>query len=72
MICMCCSEANNKHLKPCDPNKPSTHIRYLDNSANNLYGHSLMQLLPIEILDWVNSKNFNVDNYSYNRSRGCS
>ena len=32
--------------------------------ANNLYGHSLMQLLPTEILDWVNPKDLNLNNYS--------
>ena len=39
---------------------------YLD--ANNLHRHFMMQLLPIEILDWVNPKDFNLDKYSNDSS----
>ena len=70
MIWVCYSEANNKLLKLYYLSKPSTYIAYLDASANSLYGHSLMQLLPIEILDWVNPKKFNVDHNYHNSSRG--
>ena len=42
---------------------------YLD--ANNLYGHSMIQLLPIEMLDWDNLKIFNWGNYSDNGSKRC-
>ena len=38
---------------------------------NNLYGHSMMQLLPTEILDWVYPKDFNPGNYSNNSPVGC-
>ena len=31
----------------------------------------MTQLLPTEILDWVNSKDFNLDNYSNNSLIGC-
>ena len=31
----------------------------------------MMQLLPIEILDWVDPKNINLDNYSDNGSKEC-
>ena len=30
-----------------------------------------MQLLPTEILDWVNPKDFNLDNYSNDSTLGC-
>ena len=43
------SEANNKLLKFYNANKPITNIIYLD--ANNLYRHSMIQLLPTGILD---------------------
>ena len=36
------------------------HHMYLD--TNNLYGHFIMQILPTEILDWINSKEFNLHN----------
>ena len=31
----------------------------------------MMQLLPTEILDWVNSKDFNLDNCSNDSLIGC-
>ena len=45
-----------------DSNKPTSHTIYLD--GNNSHGHSIMQILPTEILAWVNSKDFNLDHYS--------
>ena len=63
------AEANNKFLKSYDADKPNSYIKYLD--TNNLYGHFMMQLLPTEILYWVNSKNFNLDNYFNNSPIGC-
>ena len=69
MICKNYAEANNKFLKSYDANKCTWYIIYLD--ANNLYGHSMMQLLSTEILDWVNPKDFNLDNYSNNSPIGC-
>ena len=54
IICKSCREVNNKLLKPNDPSKPSTIDVCLN--ANNLYGHSIMQLLATEILDWANHK----------------
>ena len=30
----------------------------------------MIKLLPIETLDWTNPKNFNLDNYSDNGSKG--
>ena len=63
------SEANNKFLKSYDANKPTSYFIYL--CTNNLYEHSMMQLLPTEILDWVNPKDFNLDNYSNSSPIGC-
>ena len=48
------TEANNKFLESHDDNKPTSNFIYLD--ANNLYEHSMMQLLPTEILDRINPK----------------
>ena len=31
----------------------------------------MIKLLPIEILDWVNSKDFNLDNFSDDSPVGC-
>ena len=42
---------------------------YLD--AINLYGHSMLQLQPTEILDWVNPKDFNLDHCSYRSIISC-
>lgn len=63
-ICKGSAEANNKFLKTCNANKANSYIIYLD--ADKSYGHFMMQLLPTEILDWVNPKDCNLDNfYSY-------
>ena len=42
---------------------------YLD--TNYLHGDSLIQLLPTEMLDWVNPKDFNLDNYSNYSTMAC-
>ena len=65
MICKWYAEASNEFPKSYIANKPTPYIIYLD--ANDLYGHSMMQLLPTEIF-WVNPKDFNLDNYSDNYS----
>ena len=62
MICKEYCEANTKFLKSDGANKPSSYIIYLD--SNDLYRHFMMQFLPTEMLDWVNPKDFNLDNYS--------
>ena len=49
MICKGYAGANNNFLKSYNDNKPTSYIIYLD--ANNLYGYSMMQLSPTEILD---------------------
>ena len=63
------AEANNEFLKYHNANKPTSYIIYLD--TNNLNGHSLMELLLTEILDQVNPKDFNLDNYSNDSPIGC-
>ena len=64
------AEANNKFLKWHDANnKPTSYIIYLD--VSNLYEHSMMQPLSTEILDWVNQKDLNLDNYSNDCPIGC-
>ena len=56
MICKGYAEANNKFLKSYDANKPTSYIKYLD--TGNSYEHSMIQLLPTTVLDWVNTKDF--------------
>ena len=50
-------EDSNKFSKSFHPKKPTSYIKYLD--TNTLHRHSMMQLLPNEILDWVNPEKFN-------------
>ena len=68
-ICKGYAEPNKKFWKSYDANKPTPYVIYLD--ANNLYGHSMMQFLPTDILDRVNPKDFNLDNYSDKGPIGC-
>ena len=44
-ISMICNDYSN-------PSEPLTHFVHLD--ANDLCGYSVIQLFPIEILNWVN------------------
>ena len=69
MTCKGCTEANNKFLISYNANKPSSYIIYSD--TNNLYGHSISVGRPTEIFDWVNPKNFNLDNCSNDSPIGC-
>ena len=69
MICKGYAENNNKFLKSHDSYKPTSHIMYLD--TDNLYGHSMMQLMPTEMLNWVNPKGFNLNKYSNGSTVGC-
>ena len=61
MICKRYNEANNKLLKSYNANKPTSYTIYF--VADDLYGHSMRQLLPTEILDLANPKGFNLDSY---------
>lgn len=45
------AKANNSQVEDYDPEKPSSHILYLD--ANNLYGWAMSQALPIRDFQWV-------------------
>ena len=45
------AEANNKYMKNCNKEKPSTYIQYLD--ANNLYGWAMSQKLPTHGFKWM-------------------
>lgn len=54
------SKANNKYMHDYDPNSESKYLIYLD--ANNLYGYSMMEYLPINDFKWADANQFNVDN----------
>ena len=69
MICEGCTETNNKCFKFYNLAKPISCIIYLE--ASNLYGHSMMQLPPTEVPEWVNLKDFDLDNYSSNLQIVC-
>ncbi|XP_031619421.1 uncharacterized protein LOC116338364, partial [Contarinia nasturtii] len=51
------SKANNKYINDYDATKESKYIMYLD--ANNLYGYSMMEYLPLNGFKWTNVKKFN-------------
>ena len=66
------SKANNKHMKNFDKNKESSCIQYFD--ANNLYGWTMSQPLPVSGFKWIENKsNFTSDfmlNYNENSDEG--
>lgn len=53
-------KANNKYMADHDSTKDSSYIIYLD--ANNLYGWSMMQSLPLDSFKWGNPYEFNCNN----------
>ena len=63
------AEVSNKFSKSYYAKKLTSYIKYLD--ANNLYKHSTIKLLPTQIPDWANPKDFNLNNYSKDSSLGC-
>ena len=69
MICKDYAEFNNEFLKLCDASKPTSYIIYFH--ANSFFGYSMMQLLPTEILDLANPKDFSLDNYSNDIPTSC-
>ena len=57
---MICKGYAKQKIKFYDANKPTSYSICFD--GNNLYGHSMIQLLTTEILDCINPKYFNLDN----------
>ena len=45
------------------------HIIYLD--ANNLYGYVMPKVLPTSGFKWTDPKEFDVNKYTSNSSKGC-
>ena len=63
------SKANNKYLKSYDPKQESKHIIYLD--TINLYGYSMSKFPLTSGFKWIDPKEFNLNKYSSNNSKGC-
>ena len=63
------SKANNKDLKSYDPKEESKHIIYLD--AYHLYHYTMSKFLPESGFKWIDPKEFDLDNYTSNSSKGC-
>ena len=66
------AKASNKYMKNHDKSIESSYVMYLD--ANNLYGWSMSQKLPVNGFKWVNDlSRFNEDvmkNYNENSNIG--
>ena len=63
------SKAYNKYLKFYNTKQESKHIIYLE--ANNLYGYAMSKFLPRSEFKWVDLKEFDLNKYSTNSSKGC-
>ena len=59
------SKINNKHFKSYD-SKPELHL-----DANNLYGYAMCKFLPTSGFKWIDPKEFELNKYSSNSSKGC-
>ena len=42
---------------------------YLD--TNKLYSYTMSKFLPTKRVKWIDPKEFNLDKYAYNSSKGC-
>ena len=66
------TEVNKKYMKNYDKNKESSYIQYLD--ANDLYGWTMSQKLPVDSLKWKNTMlKFNeefIKNYDEDSDKG--
>ena len=63
------SKANNKSLKSYNPKQELKHIIYVD--TNNLYGYAMSKFLPTRGFKWIDQKEFDLNKYSSNSSKGC-
>ena len=63
------SKDNNKYLESYDPKDESKHIIYLH--ANNLYSYVMSKFLPTSKLKWIDAKEFDLNKYTSNSSKGC-
>ena len=63
------SKANSKYLKSYDQKQESKHFTYLD--ANNLYDYAMSKFLPTSGFTWIDSKEFDLNKYTSNISKGC-
>ena len=63
------SKAKNKYLKSYDPKQESKHVIYLD--VNNLYTIAMSKFLPTSGLKWIASKEFDLNKYTSNSTKGC-
>ena len=66
------AKTNNKYMEKYDRNEESSYIQYLD--ANNLYGWTMSQKLPVNDFKWINdvseiNEEF-IKNYDENNDKG--
>ena len=63
------SRANNKYLKSYDLKQESKHIIYSD--VNSFYGYAMSEFLPTSEFRWKDMKEFDLNKYTSNSSKGC-
>ena len=62
------SKRNYKHLKYYDPKEESKHIYIY---TNNLYSCAISRFLPTSEVKWIDPKEFDLNKYTRNSSKGC-
>ena len=64
------SNVSKKYLILYDPKQESHHLLYLD--TNNLYVYAMSEFLPTGRFKWIDPKEFDVNKYTCNSSKGCA
>ena len=63
------SKASNKYLKSYHRKQESKHI--VSSRTNNLHGYAMSKFLPTSDFKWIDPKEFDLNKYTSNSSRGC-
>ena len=63
------SKDKERYLKSFNRKQESKYFIYLD--LNNLYGYTMSKVSPTSGLKWINPKEFDLNKYTSNCSKGC-
>ena len=63
------SKVNNRYSKSYDPKQDTKYIEYL--VADSLFDYAMFKFLPRGRFQWIDPKEFDLNKYTSNSSKGC-